>query len=126
MQNQKHNFQARLHAAMLKFDLGILMLGLFPCFWSIEKFVSIKKRGHLWRRAGVWIVKTALRLNEIHLHVKHPQNAMFCAIYAANHPSHFDGFLLLSLFGPNTILFTAPLGQFPKILGLWLDRKSVV
>jgi len=47
-------------------------------------------------------------------------------IYAANHGSEMDGFMLLATLKENAILFVAPLQQFPFPLPCWIKRMEGV
>ena len=117
----------RLPGWCLHTDLAILMIALLPLVWLKEKFTPKKNHGQLWRHAAVWIVRAVFRTNGVTLHAKHLNNILTePAIYAANHPSEMDGFMLLSILGANTILFTAPLGQFPGLLRFWLRKMQTV
>lgn len=127
MDKLKQSKTSRLRGLGLHVDLGILMIALWPFVWLAERFTSAKNRGHLWRRAAGWIVRTLFRTNGIALRVKRADHILAePAIYAANHPSEMDGFMLLSILGAGTILFTAPLGQFPGILRAWLRKMQTV
>ncbi len=127
MTNSIHKRLGRFHGFLLHFDLGLLTIVLLPFVLIAEKFIAPEKRASLWRRTAVWIIRTVLQLNNVELKIKHQGNIPSQpAIYAANHPSEMDGFMLLSILGHNTIIFTAPLDQFPAILKTWLKKMQAV
>ena len=127
LKQSKTNHASAWRGLCLHLDLGILMIALLPLIWLAEKFTKQKNRGRLWRRAAVWIVRTVFKLNGVAIRVKHAENILSKPnIYAANHPSEMDGFMLLSILGADAILFTAPLGQFPGILRFWLRKMQTV
>ncbi|KKR08610.1 MAG: HAD-subfamily IB hydrolase [Parcubacteria group bacterium GW2011_GWC2_39_14] len=122
------NLLGKMHHFFLIFDIGLFtFILLFPMI-VIEKFVKPEKRGLLWCKAAVWIIRTAFDLNGISIktrnHLEHEVGKSF--VYAANHPSDFDGFILLTILGPKSILFIAPLQQFPKILATWMNKMEAV
>ncbi len=127
MKNKNH-FIGKVHHFFLTFDIGLLTFILLLPMIVAEKFIRLEKRGLFWRRRAVWIIKTALDLNGIKLKVYNkPENTdEHSYIYAANHPSDFDGFILLTVLGPKSILFTAPLQQFPKLLATWMKKMEAV
>lgn len=127
MKQHLANFNSQLSAIMFKFDLGILMLILAPFVLLVEKFISQKNRGQLWRRAGCWIVRHVFKANDLQIIVKHPENiSTTAAIYAVNHPSAMDGFLLFNVLGASAVLFIAPLEQFPQPLRFWLKKMGAI
>lgn len=113
---------------MFNFDLGLMTITLLPFILIAENFVRRQKRGDLWRRTAIWIIQTVFWLNQIEIKTKHLDEAVNRqgVIFAANHPSHLDGFLLLTILGRNNILFTAPLGQFPAVLRIWMRKMEAV
>lgn len=125
MSNQK---LATLHAKMIHFDIGLFTLILLPFLLIIEKFIAPKTRGHLWRAAAVWIVKTTFAHNQIIIKTLHRENIRTNdpVIYAVNHPSEMDAFYLLTILGPNNIFFIAPLKQFNPLLATWLKKMEAV
>ncbi|MEK7512126.1 MAG: haloacid dehalogenase-like hydrolase [Patescibacteria group bacterium] len=116
----------RFHSLMMSFDLGLFITVLLPFVLFIEQFVQPKKRGVLWRRVAVWVVEAVLSLNNIKIIVKKQHNIFSPAIYASNHPSHMDGFLVLTTLGSDSILFTAPLQQFNWLLAIWMKKMETV
>lgn len=128
MKPSKNNNHGKFHHFWLTFDIGVLTLFfLFPMI-IIEQFYKIEDRPHLWRQVAVWIIKSSLRWNGISAIVNNPNNIIKDkpAIYASNHPSDFDGFILITILGPNTVLFTAPLQQFPRLLATWLKKMGTI
>jgi len=124
----KINFWGRIHHFLFFFDLVLLtLILLFPMIVA-EKFIKPARRGYFWRKKVVWIVKTTLNLNGIKIKVKNKPDLDdgISFIYAANHPSNFDGFILLTILGPKNILLTAPLQQFPKLLATWMKKMESV
>jgi len=116
----------RFHGLMISFDLGLLAAVIYPFVLFTEQFIMPEKRGVFWRGIAIWIIKTVFSLNNIKIITKNERNITSPAIYASNHPSHMDGFMVLSILGANAILFTAPLQQFPKILAMWLKKMETV
>lgn len=127
-QNNRQSKLAKFHAKMLHFDVGLFTLIFLPFLIIIEKFMVPETRGNLWRRAAVWIVKTMFAHNQIPIKIIHGENIRTNepVIYAANHPSDMDAFLLLTKLGPNIIFFTAPLKQFNPLLAVWLKKMEAV
>lgn len=117
----------RFHLLLLHLDLAVLTVFLLPFVLTAERFTKPADRGQLWRRAAAWIVRTVFALNEVDIKIKHAENiSLTPVIYAANHPSEMDGFLLLAILGADCVLFTAPLGQFPAILRTWLRKMQTI
>jgi HAD superfamily hydrolase (TIGR01490 family) len=116
----------RFHSLMMNFDLGLFIFVLLPFVLMLEKFVRPKNRGALWRHIAVWVIKTVFNLNNVRTIIKNHHHLLSPAIYASNHPSHMDGFLILTILGPKTILFTAPLKQFNWLLAIWMKKMETV
>ena len=128
MKKNKNSRLAKFHYFWLTFDIGVLTtLFLFPMI-IIEKFYKLENRNQLWRRAAIWVIGSAIKLNKIESIINHPERIEKDkpVIYASNHPSFFDGFMLITILGEKAVLFTAPLQQFPKILGTWLGKMGTV
>lgn len=125
MKENNYKKLQRFHSLMLNLDLGLLITVLLPFVLLIEQFIKQKKRGVFWRRIAIWIIKAVFDLNKIKIIIKN-HHLLSPTIYASNHPSHMDGFILLTILGPNTILFTAPLGQFNRLLAIWLKKMETV
>jgi|GEM_PF-2257779 len=122
------SFLGKLHHFGLALDIGLLtFIFLLPMIIG-EKFLSPEKRGLFWRKKAIWIIKTAFYLNKIDIKTKnHPFNdSEKSYVYAANHPSDFDGFILLTILGPKCILFTAPFQDFPKLLATWMKKMEAI
>lgn len=128
MENETKTKLGKFHYFWLTFDIGLLTsLFLFPMI-IIEKFYKIEKRGRFWRKMAMKIISASMRWNGVEVIVNHPENIVKDqpVIYASNHPSFFDGFMLITILGPDLVLVTAPLQQFPKILATWLRKMETV
>jgi len=122
-----HKKLGRFHRLMINFDLAVLTISFLPFVLIIEKFVKEERRGNFWRKIACWIVRAVFKLNGVHFKIKHPKNILkYGTIYAANHPSQLDGFMLLSILGPNTILFVMPIEGFPLILKTWVRKMQAI
>jgi 1-acyl-sn-glycerol-3-phosphate acyltransferase len=74
-------------------------------------------RGYLWS-AGIRLVVEGID------HVPDPTTP---AVYAANHPSHLDGFIMDAVFGDRAAtLMTAPYGHFPWPYPYWFRRMGAI
>ena len=124
--NNNSNKLQRFHSLMMNFDLGLFTTVFLPFALLIEQFIKPPKRSAFWRSVAIWIIKTVFNLNNVKIITKNIHNVISPAIYAANHPSHMDGFVILTILGTNTILFTAPLQQFPRILAIWLKKMEAI
>jgi len=105
------------------------MLTVFlPYMIITEKFLAKKKRSYYWRKMAAWIVKSVLFLHEIDVKIKNPNNFALdeSVIYAPNHGSELDGFIMLSIIGPKAVLFTMPFDHFPGLLKFWLKRMNTI
>jgi HAD superfamily hydrolase (TIGR01490 family) len=127
MNQTKISKKAKFHNFWLKFDLALLTGILVLPLLFAEKFVAKEKRGNFWRRKAVWVIKTVLQLNHIETSITGKQNiSKKPCIYASNHPSCFDGFILLTLLGPDVVLFTMPIENFPSVLKPWVRHMEAV
>ncbi len=124
----KNKRVARWHGFCLNFCVGFFVITLTPYVLLLEQFYPRKKRGELWRKKAVWLIRKSFGLNGIHLRAHHSDNVIRTgpAIYAPTHPSEMDGLMMLSYLGPKTVLFTAPLAVFPKPLAFWLRKMETV
>jgi phosphoserine phosphatase len=125
MQNKR---AARWHGFCLNFCVGFFVISLTPYVLLLEQFYPRKKRGELWRKKAVWLIRKSYKLNGIQIHAHHSRNVIRTgpAIYAPTHPSEMDGLTMLGYLGPKTILFTAPLAVFPKPLAFWMRKMETV
>jgi HAD superfamily hydrolase (TIGR01490 family) len=108
--------------------LGFLTLSLFPLYWIAEKFMASNKRGDFWRRGGRYICHSVYNRAGVKFHLHHQERipAHQPVIYAANHPTDFDGFALLAILGSGVVHIIAPLGQFPFIVAAWLRKMEAI
>ncbi len=127
MTKQMYEKLGRFHGLLLKVDLAILTFVLLPFVLIIEKFYKKENRANLWRTVACWITRTTFDLNGIKYKLKNAQEIINGpAIYAGNHSSEMDGFLLFAILGPKTILFTMPHDAFPAILKPWLRKMQSI
>lgn len=128
MLEMQHKRRARWHGFCLNFWVGFFVITLTPYLLLLEQFYHRKKRGELWRKKAVWLIRASYKINGIKLHAHHSDNVVRTrsAIYTPTHPSEMDGLTMLSYLGPKTIMFTAPLAVFPKPLALWMRKMETV
>ena len=128
MTSKMHEKVGRFHGFMMHLDLAILTMATLPFLLIIEKFYPKQSRHQLWRRVATWIIRSMFSLNGVTFKIKNSHNIKKDkpVIYASNHPSNMDGFMLIAILGADTVLFTAPLGQFPSVLRPWLRKMQAV
>lgn len=123
MQHMQEASRARNVWFRLLMGLGVVIAT--PLLLIIERFVSAEERPRLWRAAGAVISRIAFRGCGIRLRVIGREHILpGPAIYAANHGSALDGFMLSAVLGPRVVLFTAPRAVFPKPVALWMQKMG--
>jgi len=119
---------ARFNGFFLNFCVGFFIFLLTPYLLVREPFIPKNKRGRMWRKHAVWLIRRSFGAVGIRLHGHHSHNIIRTgpAIYTPTHPSEMDGLAMLSYLGPDTVLFTAPLSVFPKPLAYWMRKMETV
>ncbi|OGF30887.1 hypothetical protein A2533_03110 [Candidatus Falkowbacteria bacterium RIFOXYD2_FULL_35_9] len=127
MKKNKFN-RGRFHYFSLFFFIGGFIAVLLPALLLFEKLLEKENRSSLWRSAAVFIIKASFNLQLIKINPKYLENThkSESVIYAPNHPSELDGFILLTILGSKAVLFVAPFDQFPTILRFWLRKMDAV
>ncbi len=116
---------AQFNSILMQSCLGFLTVTTYPWFLFWEKFIPRADRERFWRQQAVWIIKTTFAVAGVKIKVLSPNKIhRRPAIYASNHPTSFDGFVLLTILKENAVLFTAPLAQFPFPLNLWIKKMG--
>ena len=113
---------------------GIKVFSIFAAILIVEiPFISAfiwlveaEKRAHLWRLIAHHNCRIFLRLWGIKLKTLYTPPRSSPIIYACNHPSFVDGFVLFALLGPNIVALTAPFTSFPFPLGYWFKHMDFV
>lgn len=118
---------SRARNRWFRFLMGMGIVFLTPVLLIVERFYQHEKRPFLWRRAGARICGVAFAGVGIRIRVTGRAHILAGpAIYAANHGSAFDGFMLSLVLGPRAALFTAPRAVFPKPLALWMEKMGAI
>ncbi|MEK7532022.1 MAG: HAD-IB family hydrolase [Patescibacteria group bacterium] len=118
---------SRMRNRWFRFLMGMGVVFLTPVLLIAERFSSREKRPFLWRRGGALICGIAFAGVGIRIRVTGRAHIPAGpAIYAANHGSAFDGFMLSLVLGPHAALFTAPRAVFPKPLGFWMKKMGAI
>lgn len=89
-------------------------------------FLSSTDRPQLWRLVGHKNCLMFLRHWKAQVKVLYRPEPGKPVLYASNHPSNLDGFILFGLLGPNTVAVTAPFSSFPFPFNLWFKRMGFV
>ncbi len=111
----------------LKIAFFLLAHFFYVPVFLVGALLPKKARKNLWRWTSAELIRTSFFLAGIKLHVKNrPKEIDRHVIYAANHPTLFDGLLLHALLGPSVTPVTAPLSQFPWIVSAWLRHVGVI
>ncbi|MBT5337637.1 hypothetical protein HN858_04445 [Candidatus Falkowbacteria bacterium] len=128
MTKKMHEKLGRFHGTLLKIDLAMLTFVLLPFVLILEKFYAPATRGDLWRKVAHWIVVSTFNINGVKLKIKQAKqtNTQGGNIYAANHASEMDGFMLFAILGHKTVLFTMPNQAFPPILKTWVKKMEAI
>lgn len=89
-------------------------------------FVPEKDRAYFWRVCAVFFIRfvffcSGVRVSKSGIHTEDVPT-----IYASNHPSEMDGFLLQMVLGAKVIPLVAPFGQFPYLVALWLKGMGAI
>lgn len=96
---------------------------------SVYNFGILKRyRTHeQWRRLGLRVTDTVFDLTRIRISVKGREHLPSgAAIYAANHQSYLDGFIIFSIIRTPFTALTAPLEVFPFIIRKWFRKMGYV
>lgn len=116
-----------LRLLIIKSALGVLALLFFVPTYLVALIVPVPHRARWWRMMGVILVQIALWSGRVRIKGdKVPVKGKRPRIYAANHPNEMDGFVLLAYLGSEAVPFTAPLGQFPRLIALWLRYMGAI
>ncbi len=99
-----------------------------PLFCLISLFIDKKKRVNYWRTLGYYQAKVIVWLCRLDVYAKGLEeiNTNKTYIYASNHPSMLDGFILYSILGPKVTSFTAPFKSFQWPFNIWFKKLDFV
>lgn len=123
MQRTKEASRARNVWFRMLMGVGVVMAT--PLLLIFERFFPVHERPSLWRGVGGWVSGFAFRMSGIRLRVIGREHILpGPVIYAANHGSALDGFMLLTVLGPRVVLFTAPRAVFPKPVAFWMKKMG--
>jgi len=130
--NMLYKKKSKLIGAFHHFSFFVGFAFMITIFWPYlmvsEKFLVPHKRGYHWRNWAARLIRLVLFLHEIDVKIKNPENTHDegAAIYAPNHGSELDGFIMLSILGPKAVLVTMPFDHFPGIMKFWLKKMETI
>ncbi len=112
----------------VKLSLGFFALIFYLPTLCVSLFLPKERRASWWRQMSIVLIRSALFLARVRIKVvRKPETASGQNfIYASNHPSPFDGFVLQAVLGKNVVPFIAPFQQFPYLIALWLRRMGAI
>src|SRR4051812_1498661 len=103
-----------LRLLRIKVSLGLLAaICFFPtllCSFALPK----RRRAWWWRRVSIVLIKISLFVGGVRIRTSPAPEDLLRQnyIFASNHPSSMDGFVLQAVLGPMAVPFVAPLAQF--------------
>ncbi len=108
--------------------MGFFVVAQTPFLLVFEKFLQKERRAEVWRQAGGIVCAVAFRLAGLRIQVRGKEHVerSHPVLYAANHASPLDGFMLCSLLGARAALFTAPLSVFPRPVAFWMKKMGSI
>ncbi len=107
--------------------MGIGIVAATPLLVILERGRAPHERPYLWRTVGAFVCRLALRGSGIRIRVAGSEHILSGpAIYAANHGSALDGFMLSTVLGERAVLFTAPRAVFPKPVAFWMNKMGTI
>lgn len=116
----------QLFGAFVFFTFALsLSLQMLPLF-VFQLFLHPSDRAQVWRLVGHKNCLIFLRHWKAKLKVLYQPEQGKAVLYASNHPSNLDGFILFGLLGPNTVAVTAPFSTFPFPFNVWFRHMGFV
>lgn len=103
----------------------ILLVTYIPLVFSAF-FIKKKHRAYFWRWCSVIVLRITFFSARVSVRTSNNDFQDGPCIYASNHPSEMDGFVLQMLLGPKVIPIIAPHQQFPFLVALWLKRMGAI
>ncbi len=109
--------------------VAFAMLGVIqvPFMLVAERLILPAERERFWRLVSHKNAKILLKIAGIKIDLRtqlpHYDHSV---IFASNHPSWMDGFLIMSMVGPDFTSLIAPYGSFPYPFNIWLKKAGAI
>lgn len=128
MKNKKQNVKSKIFGIFAYLSIFLVTAVPLPALWLLQWCILKKNRTDYWRNLGYVNAKIILWLCRIRVQTNGLEdlNTQDTFIYASNHPSLLDGFILFAILGPKVTSFTAPFESFPPPFGYWFRKMNFV
>lgn len=111
----------------VRFVITIIATIELPFLYIAERFILLKDRPQLWQMVAITNTKILFAVAGIDVRYEGvPEMYSGPVIYASNHPSWMDGFILLYIAGIQTTAVTAPFGSFPFPYNIWMKKSAAI
>lgn len=111
----------------VRFVLTIIAIIELPFLYLAERCIPIKDRPQLWQMVAITNTKILFAVAGIDIRYEGiPTPYAGPVIYASNHPSWMDGFILLYIAGIRTTAVTAPFNSFPFPYNIWMKKSAAI
>ncbi len=105
--------------------IGVGSILFFVPTYIFALLYTKKDRPFVWRQASRLIIKIATASARVKINApKVPHDRNF--VYASNHPTDVDGFVLQWVLGAEAIPLVAPLAQFPSLVRGWMRNMGAI
>ncbi|HAM88518.1 MAG: putative 1-acyl-sn-glycerol-3-phosphate acyltransferase [Candidatus Falkowbacteria bacterium GW2011_GWC2_38_22] len=107
------------------FFIAFMAIIILPMeFFSL--FIKKNQQVFFWRKVAILNIKLLLFFGRLDIKIEGKKPKEKKIIYIANHLSHFDGFILLCVLGPETTPVIAPIGYFGFPFSYWFNRMGCI